>query len=197
VSTLAGLLFWPRGANKVVGYDLADSFHCDGLYLVRATAWVLGLREAAPVGETAVRASVRLDDALHAFIAEQGTKRVPKQELWKLVGGERQLRLSAQSLASVPKAEPSLAPAQSRLLLGEAVCIAGLCDDLAAKLGNVPATVGQELDRLPEVESPSVGASQGFGLWVGLHLAHAQRALDELDKPASLLATMRARPWWR
>ena len=197
VSTLAGLLFWPRGANKVMRSDLADSFHADGLYLVRATAWALGLRQAPAAGETAVRASVRLDDALRAFTAEQGTKRVPKQELWKLVGGERQLRLTAQSLASVLKPEPSLPPAQSRLLLGEAVRIAGLCDDLAAKLGNAPATVAQELDRLPELESPPAGASQGFGLWVGLHLDHVQRALGELGEPASLVATVRARPWWR
>jgi hypothetical protein len=197
VSTLAGLLFWPRGANKVVGNDLADSFHCDGLYLVRATAWALGLRQEAPAGEIVLRASVRLDDALRAFAAEQGTKRVPKQELSRLVGGERQLRLSAQSLASVPKPEPALPPDQSRPLLGEAVRIAGLCDDLAAKLGTVPATVAQELDRLPELEGPPAGASQGFELWVGLHLDQVQGALGELNQPASLLATMRARPWWR
>jgi uncharacterized membrane protein YccC len=197
VSTLAGLLFWPRGANKVMCNDLADSFHADGLYLVRATAWALGLRDGAPTGETAVRASVRLGDALRAFIAEQGTKHVPKQELWKLVGGERQLRLSAQSLASVPKPEPLLPATQSRLLLGEAVRIAGLSDDLAAKLGMVPATVAQELDRLPELESPQAGASQGFGLWVGLHLDHVRGALGELGEPAAIVATVRARPWWR
>lgn len=197
VSTLAGLLFWPRGANKVVRNDLADSFHADGLYLVRATAWALGLRQAAPEGETAVRASVRLDDAVRAFNTEQGTKRVPKQELWKLVGGERQLRLSAQSLADVPDTEPSLPPAQSRLLLGEAVRIAGLCDDLARKLGDAPATLAQELDGLPGLESSPKGVSQGFGLWVSLHLSHVQGALGELSEPASLLATMRARPWWR
>ena len=197
VSTLAGLLFWPRGANKVVSNDLADSFHTDGLYLVGATAWALGLRQEAPAGETAARASVRLDDAVRAFAAEQGTKRVSKQELWRFVGGERQLRLSAQSLASVPKPEPPLPPAQSRLLLGEAVRIAGLCDDLAAKLGDLEATVAQELDRLPELEGSPEGGPQGFGLWVGLHLDHVQGALGELGEPASLVATARARPWWR
>ncbi len=196
VSILAGLLFWPRGANKVMRNDLADSFHADGLYLVQATAWALGLRQAAPAGDSAAWALVRLDDALRAFAAEQGAKRVPKEELWKLVGGERQLRLGAQSLASVPKPEPSLPPAQSRLLLGEAVRIAGLCDDLATKLGNAPATLAQELDRLPQLESPP-GSSQGFGLWVGLHLDHVQGALGELAASASLIATVQVRPWWR
>jgi len=193
---LAGVLFWPRGASRVVRNDLADSFHADGLYLVRATAWALGLRHTAPSGETVAEASVRLDDAVRASAAEQGTQRVPNEELWQLVGGERRVRLSAHSLASVPKPEPALPPALSRLLLGEAVRIAGLCDDLASELGSARASVAQELGRLPQLESPPADVSQGLGLWVGYHLDYVQSALALLREPAVHVASGCARPWW-
>ena len=44
MSALAGVLFWPRGASKVVADDFADAFHRGGIYLVQATAWALGAR---------------------------------------------------------------------------------------------------------------------------------------------------------
>ena len=45
---MVGAFFWPRGASKIVGDDLADAFHRGGIYLVQATAWALGMRPALP-----------------------------------------------------------------------------------------------------------------------------------------------------
>ena len=44
-------------------------------------------------------ASLRLDDALRGLMTEQGTKRVAKEQLWRLVGSTMRLRLTAHSLA--------------------------------------------------------------------------------------------------
>ena len=102
VSLVVGALFWPRGAAAAVGDDLADADRAGGEYLTQAVDWALGLRGRAP--DTAVAAATaggRLDDALRGYLAEQGTKRVPKEELWRLVMASVRLRLTANSLAGI------------------------------------------------------------------------------------------------
>jgi uncharacterized membrane protein YccC len=102
VSVVVGLLFWPRGAGGLVGNDLADAFRRGGSYLAQAVDWALGLRAAPPdTAVSAVTASIRLDEALRAFLSEQGTKRLTKQDLWRLVMGSTRLRLTAYSVASL------------------------------------------------------------------------------------------------
>ena len=104
VSAIVGAFFWPRGASRIVGDDLADAFHRGGLYLVQATAWALGMRPAFPdAGSATTSAGTRLDDAMRAFLAEQGTKKVPKDQVWRLVSGTRRLRLTALSLTASPR----------------------------------------------------------------------------------------------
>jgi len=143
VSALAGVLFWPRGANKVVRDDLADAFHRGGIYLVQATAWALGVRAARPdAGAPAIQAGGRLDDAIRVWMTEQGSKRVSKEQLWRLAAGTMRLRLTAQSIAgpSRPEEPPDAAAAA---LVQEAVRLAGVCDTLASELGRVSSTVAQ------------------------------------------------------
>jgi uncharacterized membrane protein YccC len=102
VSVVVGVLFWPRGASTVVGNDLTDSFRRGAAYLSQAVDWSLGLRQQQPdAGVPAVTAGIRLDDALRGFLAEQGTKRLPKQDLWTLVMAATRLRLTANSVASL------------------------------------------------------------------------------------------------
>jgi uncharacterized membrane protein YccC len=197
VSAVAGLLFWPRGAMALVGDDLADAFHRDGIYLVQATAWALRIRSTPPdAGVPAFQAGNRLDDALRVLLAEQGTKDVPKDQLWRLVGGTIRLRLAAQSLATL--AEP---PAQgdpgSANLLAEAVRLAGVCDELAAGLGRTPASVVRELSGLPVDDAVPAGGYRGYSLWVRQHLSHVQLDLADLVTPACVVARRAALPWWR
>jgi uncharacterized membrane protein YccC len=102
VSLVVGLLFWPRGAASVVGDDLADAFRSGAAYLTQAVDWALGTRPDQPAaGIAAVTASIRLDEALRGFLAEQGTKRLSKQDTWMLVMATTRLRLTAFSLAGM------------------------------------------------------------------------------------------------
>jgi uncharacterized membrane protein YccC len=197
VSAIVGAFFWPRGASRIVGDDLADAFHRGGLYLVQATAWALGVRPALPdAGSAAIQAGSRLDDAIRAFMAEQGSKKVPKEQLWRLVGGVRRLRLTAQSLTGTPRPQPSSAPIVHQLV-DESVRLAGKCDELAGRLSRTSATVAQELAGLPALPLPPPSNEEGYLLWVQEHLRHVQRDLKAMDEPAATVAARRAEPWWR
>ena len=108
VSLVVGVLFWPRGAGAVVGNDLADSFRRGAAYLTQAVDWALGTRQTPPdAGAAAVTASIRLDEALRGFLAEQGAKRLSKEELWMLVMAASRLRLTALSLTGMVAPDPS------------------------------------------------------------------------------------------
>jgi len=105
VSLVIGILFWPRGAAAIVGDDLADAFRRGGAYLTQAVDWVLGVRQAPPEGAVpAVTAASRLDEALRAFLAEQGAKKLASDDLWGLVMASTRLRLTAYAVASLPAA---------------------------------------------------------------------------------------------
>jgi uncharacterized membrane protein YccC len=108
VSLVVGVLFWPRGASAVVGDDLADAFRRGAAYLTQAVDLALGTRRDPPDTATAaVTAGIRLDEALRGYLAEQGTKRLSKEDLWTLVVATMQLRLTATSLASLQALEPA------------------------------------------------------------------------------------------
>jgi len=197
VSLLAGVLFWPRGAGGIVADDLADTFHRGGIYLVQATSWALGVRPAVPDARMpTLRASVRLDDALRALSAEQGSKPVPKEQVWRLVSGALRVRLTAESLEQLPRADTQPDGAR-RALVEEAVGLAGLIDDLAQRLGHVPETVVQELAGIPIGDGRPAPTYRGYSLWVWLFLDHLRRQLTDLSEPATAVAARRARPWWR
>jgi hypothetical protein len=197
VSAIVGAFFWPRGASRIVADDLADAFHRGGLYLVQATAWALGVRPALPdAGTASILASNRLDDAIRAFMAEQGSKKVPKDQVWRLVGGTRRLRLTAQSLTGTPRPGPLPGPGP-HALVEESVRLAGKCDDLAGRLSRTSTTVAQELASLPAPPPPSPDGQEGYLLWVREHLLHVKRDLAAMDEPVATVAARRAQPWWR
>jgi uncharacterized membrane protein YccC len=107
VSLIVGVLFWPRGAGPVVSNDLADSFRRAAEYLTQAVNWALSEPMAPPsAAVAAIAAGVRLDDALRGFLAEQGSKRVSKEDLWALVNASTRLRLTANALAGLRRVEP-------------------------------------------------------------------------------------------
>jgi len=103
VSLIIGIAFWPRGTAAIVGDDLADAFRQGGRYLTQAVDWALGLRQRPPESAIpAVTAAARLDEALRAYLTEQGTKRLASDDLWALVMGTTRLRLTAYAVASLP-----------------------------------------------------------------------------------------------
>jgi uncharacterized membrane protein YccC len=149
VSLVVGVLLWPRGASAVVGDDLADAFRSGAAYLTQAVDWSLGLRQQAPdTAVAAVGAGIRLDDALRGYLAEQGTKRASRHDLWSLVMATVRLRLTAHSLAGLrahcppmpsPDGHPDPVTALRRMT-GE---LAEFYERIAVQLG--PARRGEPL----------------------------------------------------
>jgi uncharacterized membrane protein YccC len=200
VSLVAGLLFWPRGAGSLVADDLADALRTAGAYLTDAAGWALGLRGSVPPATAAINASARLDDALRGFLAEQGAKRVPKEDLWRLVGGAMRARLTAHSLAGLPSPGDCADPLRA-MLDEQAAQLAAWYDHLASRLdradhGTVPVlTPPRFRDPLESGEVRVVDLSTA--LWVGEHLKHLTPRLAELVAPAQVVAAQRHTPWWR
>lgn len=200
VSVLAGILLWPRGVASVVGDDLADAFRAGAGYLSAACRWVCGLGSEQPAGDNrAIRAGLRLDEALRAFLAEQGTKHLPKEDLWRLVGGTMRLRLTAHAVAELPR--DSVEDLALRTELGRrAELLDSWYEQLAAQVG---APRGRIVPLLPAPVFDSDGdgadgaASSRHAIWLREHLDHLTEHLDELIEPAAKLAAVRRRPWWR
>jgi uncharacterized membrane protein YccC len=117
VSVVVGVLFWPRGASALVGDNLADALRAGAAHLAHATRVALGLAERLPPGQvpiavaTATVASIRLDDSVRAYMTEQGSKRLGKEDLRALTMSTLRLRLTAHSLASLPGPEAAAGPA--------------------------------------------------------------------------------------
>src|SRR5690349_9269744 len=140
VSLVVGVLFWPRGASSVVGDDLADAFRRGAAYLTQSVDWALGTRDEPPdAGAAAATAGIRLDEALRGFLAEQGAKRVSKEDLWMLVMASTRLRLTAYSLAGMksPEHHKHRGMAYARFTLTQATA------DLATFYERVAVLVGR------------------------------------------------------
>jgi uncharacterized membrane protein YccC len=140
VSLVVGVLFWPRGAASVVGDDLADAFRRGAAYLTQSVDWALGARDEPPdAGAAAATAGIRLDEALRGFLAEQGAKRLSKEDLWMLVMASTRLRLTAYSLAGMkaPAHHKHRGMAYARFTLTEATA------DLAAFYERAAVLVGR------------------------------------------------------
>jgi uncharacterized membrane protein YccC len=220
VSLVVGALFWPRGTAAIVGDDLADAFRQGGRYLTQAVDWALGLRHRPPESAGATRAAgSRLDEALRAYLAEQGTKRLDSGDLWTLVMSTTRLRLTAYAVASLPDTgngsgqddgagtDPDLAAFRR-----QAADLAGFYTRLADQVGppghQAPAP---EVLPAPDLPVPDIAAyPRGVAcagdtpphyrpemLWVGEHLYHLAQRGQAIAAPAARVAQARQRPWWR
>jgi uncharacterized membrane protein YccC len=199
VSVVIGTLFWPRGVAAVVGDDLADSFRTGASYLTQAIQWATGARSGQPENAAAAgNAGVRLDDALRGFLAEQGTKHIPKQDLWRLVGGSLRLRLTAHAVAEMPGDATGVDEARA-VLQRRTATLTSWYEQLAEQVGK------PDHRAVPELEAPSLAASgivdsstgSYYGVWLCEHLDHLSDHLGELVQPAAEVAKFRSRPWWR
>ncbi len=208
VSLVVGALFWPRGTSAVVGDNLADAFRAGAGYLNAAADWALGGRDQRPepVSIDALTAADRLDDAVRGYLTEQGSKRVTKADLWALVMAATRLRLTANSLASLPgevvPAGRRSGPDTDELLAGQAARLALFYDDVAVRVGkpvhDVLATL--VIPRLRELDGHlAADGKPGYSpeaLWVSNHLAHLSTHSQEVADPAERFAQVRRRAWW-
>jgi uncharacterized membrane protein YccC len=228
VSLVVGLLFWPRGASVTVGDALADAFRTGAAYLTQAVDWTLGVRRAVPdTAAPAASAGIRLDDALRLYLAEQGTKRVGKHDLWTLVLATTRLRLTATSLAGLCTYCPPVGPVPAAARDGDAGQVgtlrrvsADLADfyqsiavEVSADRGEpMPAaSVPPSLDGAPAAgsadgRSGTDGAGAGAAapapghphtLWVREQLQELVSHAGDLTTPAEHVAQLRRVPWWR
>jgi uncharacterized membrane protein YccC len=217
VSVAVGLLFWPRGAGGIVGADLADAYRRAAAYLTEAVDWALGVRTSPPgAAIAAVSAGVRLDEALRAYLTEQGSKRMAKEDLWRLVLGTTRLRLTAYSVASLHDLNGDAAPAagngrptdgtRSRFQHRTRQLV-GFYEQIADQLAGSARGAVQPA-RLPDPAGPDlpVGVAcagttppdyQPDLLWVGEYLYHLGASAQSVSGPAAQIAMLRQRPWWR
>jgi Fusaric acid resistance protein-like len=199
VSLVTGVLFWPRGAGSVVGDDLADAYRTGSVYLTQAVQWALGRRDTPPAaGPAAVTAGIRLDEALRGYLAEQGSKRVPRDDLWRLVMAATRLRLSAYSIAALRSADTMSIPGSRQAALTQAATdVAGFYEQLAALVGRPVA--GQVLTplRVPNLDGMDGEVLHHDLLWIREHLRHLGSHAPAVTQPAARVAEQRRAPWWR
>ncbi len=198
VSVVVGVLFWPRGVAAVVGDDLADAFRSGAAYLRQAVDWAAGLRGSEPdAALAAATAGARLDEALRGLLAEQGTKHITRQDLWRLVGGSLRLRLTAHAIAELP-GDASAIEAVREPLERRTDTLAAWFEQLATQVGRPSHVAPRALQQpafapLGHDHSPS----SYYGIWLCEHLSHLAEHLGELVAPATQVARLRRRPWWR
>jgi uncharacterized membrane protein YccC len=199
VSIAVGALLWPRGLTAVVGDDLADAFRSGAAYLKQAVEWTSGLTAAEPDGAGAtIAAASRLDDALRGFLAEQGSKHMQARELWRLVGGSLRLRLTARSIAELPR-DPAGIGAARDALRRRTKTLAAWYDGLAELVGKPhnPTVVPLEAPVFGPEDVVDPSSRSHYGIWLCEHLDHLSENLVDLLAPATRIAEVRRRPWWR
>ncbi len=199
VSVVIGTVFWPRGVAAVVGDDLADAFRTGAWYLTQAVQWAAGARGAEPDNAAAAgTAGLRLDEALRGFLAEQGTKHIAKQDLWRLVGGTLRLRLTAHAVAEMPGDATGLDAARA-VLERRTATLTSWYEQLAEQVGRPDHRAVSELEPPSLATAGVVDSSSGsyYGVWLCEHLDHLSEHLGELVRPAAAVAQIRSRPWWR
>jgi uncharacterized membrane protein YccC len=226
VSALVGVLFWPRGASSVVAEDIADAFRRGAQYLTQAVDWALSELMLPPSAALpAIGAGLRLDDAVRGLLAEQGSKKVSKEDLWTLVMATMRLRLTANTLAGLRPADtaPGAPPGAACLPLtgsqeyaGAPACVelrsvaaglAGFYGQVADEVGRrVHASAPTSVPAPPMVPPvmPRAGTAAADGqaqlhphlLWVQDLLHHLSEGSQLVSGPALRVAEARRRPWW-
>jgi uncharacterized membrane protein YccC len=199
VSLVVGLLFWPRGAGGVVGDDLADAYRTGAEYLTQGVDWALGLTDTPPTeGPAAVTAGIRLDEALRGFLAEQGSKRASKEDLWRLVMASTRLRLTAYSVSALRSPGTAALPVPQRTALAkQATDLADFYQQVATLVGRPIAD--QVLTPLvpPHLDGLDGGVPHHDLDWIREHLLHLGSHAQSISEPAIHIAEQRRLAWWR
>ncbi len=198
VSVAVGILFWPRGVAAVVGDDLADAYRAGAAYLRQAVDRAAGLRGAEPdAAPVAAATGARLDEALRGLLAEQGTKHIGRQDLWRLVGGSLRLRLTARAIAELPGHADAIELVREPLERRTDTLVAWY-EQLATLVGHPANAAPRELHppTFPPIRVDRAPHSY-YGICLCEHLSHLGEHLSELVHPAAEVARIRRHPWWR
>jgi hypothetical protein len=188
----------------LVSDDLADAYRTGAAYLGEAIAWVRGRRDEAPTGvRSALAAAGRLEAAVRAFLAEQGTKHLSRNDLWRLIDGALRLRLTAYALAGLPRACATAEPDDMDPVGSRADALIAWYRRLAIEVGkpthDISPLARLELDGNGQsVKSPRPGRADSRGaIWLQEPLGHLAEHTQDLVAPAMHVAEIRRQPWWR
>ena len=197
ISLVVGVLFWPRGATAVVADDLHDAFLTSSRYLEATAGRALGLgEETTQPGRTALFAGLRLDDALRAYLTEQGVKPIPREDLWALTGAAQRLRLTAAALAELPV--PTAPGPATPTLRDRAQVLGDWYGEVATHIegGQPPDLV--PLAALPPLDPAAWGPGyiRACQLYVDQHLRHLYRHHSDVIVPATRVARAAQQAWW-
>jgi Fusaric acid resistance protein-like len=159
VSVVVGVLFWPRGAGPALRQALADAYADGAGYLASTVRFGMSrggpsapaLPALAGDAERAIAASRRLDDAFRTYLAERGAKRIPLADVAGLVTGVVGLRLEADAVLDLWRADDGQpdgdVAAARHEILGTAERVTGWYDGLATTVvagGELPQPLAHD-----------------------------------------------------
>jgi hypothetical protein len=114
-----------------------------------------------------------------------------------LVGGTLRLRLTAHAVVGLPRNEVTEIAESSRSVLSSRT---GTLDAWYERLAaQVDRPRGRAIETLepPDLEGAGGAPSSPHAVWLCEHLNHLTDHLAELIAPATRVAEIRRRPWWR
>ena len=213
VSLIVGVLFWPRGAAPALRQALAQAY-ADGVgYLASTVRFGVSRGDPstpappAPAGDAAraAAASRRLDDAFRTYLAERGAKKFPLADVAGLVTGVVGLRLEADAVLDLWRADDGqaggAAAAAREEILGTAERVTGWYGGLAATLitgGELPQPLAHDKaadGRLVRAVRRDLLGDDGRAsatavrmIWTGDHLDAVRRLQAAIISPARATA---------
>jgi hypothetical protein len=113
-----------------------------------------------------------------------------------LIGGTLRLRLTANSVAELPRACASADPESFDELERRADALIAWYEQLAVQVGRPRGGV-QELAPPQAGDSAIDGRGTRGAIWLREHLEHLTEHVPVLTIPALRVAETRRQPWWR
>jgi uncharacterized membrane protein YccC len=213
VSLVVGVLFWPRGAAPALRQAIAEAYADGAGYFASTVRYGMSRGDpgtpAPPAlandAARAAAASRRLDDAFRTYLAERGAKRFPLADVAGLVTGVAGLRLEADAVLDLWRADDGQAggdvAAARHEILGTAERVTGWYGALATTLitgGELPQPVAHDTaadGRLVRAVRRDLLGDDGTAsatavrmIWTGDHLDVVRRLQAAIISPARATA---------
>jgi uncharacterized membrane protein YccC len=104
VSLGVGLVFWPRGATRLLRENIAAAYSRAADYFAATAERLTGSGQPGDpdhAGDTAAAAVHQLDDSFRQYLAERSAKRVDPESAARLVAGAGRVLRAARSMAAL------------------------------------------------------------------------------------------------
>jgi uncharacterized membrane protein YccC len=104
VSLGVGLVFWPRGAARLLRENIAAAYSRAADYFAAAAEQLTGGDQAGDpghAGDTAAAAVHQLDDSFRQYLAERSAKRVDPESAARIVAGAGRVLRAGRSMAAL------------------------------------------------------------------------------------------------